>query len=116
MKKLSSMKYCPVMILALTFPLSSFAAPMGHEEHSMSSMSSMSTMTQQLDEDKSIGDTPPSGKGREMSYQDRLFFDTVNLTDDPTVRCEQAKRGVVILDRATLADCNKEIAPKSDEK
>jgi hypothetical protein len=50
-------------------------------------------------------ETPPSGKGREAGYDGGDMMQSTTIENPLALQCAQAGRGLVALDRATLARC-----------
>ena len=48
---------------------------------------------------------PPSGKSREAGYEGSYMMDSTTVENNPAIQCQQASRGWVMLDRASLEKC-----------
>ena len=55
--------------------------------------------------------TPASGKAREAGYEGMDMMEATGVEVSLAVQCAQAGRGIVMLDRATLARCAGQAAP-----
>jgi hypothetical protein len=48
---------------------------------------------------------PPSGKSREAGYEGSYMMDSTTVENDPVIQCQQASRGLIMLDRAGWEKC-----------
>lgn len=72
---------------------------MKHDNHKMASESPMSLET--------LARVPASGISREGGFDGRYVMESTDISDASAERCAQASRGLVMLDEAGWAQCDR---------
>ncbi len=89
-------------VLGLFGVLAVSAAEPEHEHHHDSAPSTPSKVEVPMKHQT----TPESGKAREAGYRGHEMMQSTTVLSDLAVQCQQARDGLIILDRATLARCD----------
>ena len=54
---------------------------------------------------RTLSELPKSGRGREAGYDKRYAMEPTSVNDSVAQKCAKGSRGLVMLDRETLAKC-----------
>ncbi len=103
------MKSFLILILGLGFLVSASAFSAEDSEHSQHQSHSMSQNGYASGKPKSgletLSEIPKSGKSREAGFDNRYTMETTSAEDKLADLCAKGSRGLIILDRKTLAKC-----------